>query len=138
MISMQDQDVPNPFLDSASSPADPSAWWTMAVGHAVVDREASTCAKAYADLKNAIDEYAKAQEALDTLPQSQKPASGDERNREILSWAGTNEDVAKSKINEYALRDAARQKVEIAREKMAQCRDEAERTYQVVVKTLAK
>lgn len=122
-------------LDSTPRRDDP-AWVNIVVGQAVAAREASTCAKAYVELKRSIEEFAKAQEALDALPEVMKPASEEERNRDILSSGMV--DAAEHKIMDYARRDAVRMRVELAQMKMTRCRNEAERTYEVLVSTLVE
>jgi hypothetical protein len=123
-------------LDSGPGRDDSPEWWKMIQGRALVSQETSTCSHAYAELKSAIVAHAKAQEELDNIPESEKPTSEEARTADILSVAGT--ELAESKIREYARRDAARKKVDLAREMMESLRSKANVSYDVLVRTLAK
>ena len=123
-------------VDANANGGDHSARWSKMVGQAVMDREAETCAKAYAALSTSLSELAMAKEALDALPESQKPVPNEERVRDIL--ATDTLDAVENKVKKYARRDAARRRVEIATAKTERCRGEAERTYEALVNTLVR
>jgi hypothetical protein len=123
-------------VDTETPQHDHPAWMKAIIGQMVVSQEVAACAKAYADLKDAMAEQASAERGLKDIPAWDKPVDETQRNSEILSVAGT--ELAEATIREHAQRDAANKRVQMAQEKVQACMSETARSYDVLVRTLAK